>query len=560
MISCLLAVAALQSPAPAPIDLRARIEHYEADRSALWRRYAAPLSTERAERLTAFERGVLAELDALDYDALGVDQRVDWHLLRDEALASLAGLELEHRRDSELAELIPFAERLVPLFEARQRVDPVDGSTTAHLVDGVGARIDEVQAAVDAGEFDALTAVVAGRAAGRIDDLGWALREWYDFRAGYDPLFTWWLAQPKSRVAEGLEDLARTLRERLIEADDGADATLVGDPIGREALLAALEREFIPYSPAELIELARTELAWCDARMAESARALGFGDDWRAAQAHVKSLHAEPGAQPELVRHLVEEAIDFVTERDLVTVPPLCAETWRMTMLSPERQRVSPYFLGGELMQVSFPTDAMTDGEKRATLAGNNEHFSRAVAHHEVIPGHHLQGFMQQRFMPHRRLFSTPFWVEGWALYWEMRLWDLGFPRGPEDRIGMLFWRRHRCARVIFSLSFHLGEMTAPQCVDFLVENVGHERDNAEAEVRRSVGGDYGPLYQAAYMIGGLQFRALHRELVLEGEWEERAFHDAVLQRGSIPIELLRASLLGRAPERELASSWRFGE
>ena len=53
--------------------------------------------------------------------------------------------------------------------------------------------------------------------------------------------------------------------------------------------------------------------------------------------------------------------------------------------------------------------------------------------------------------------------------------------------------------------------MTPQQCIDFLVDRVGHERANAEAEVRRSFNGTYPPLYQLAYMIGGLQFRALHR-------------------------------------------------
>ena len=72
----------------------------------------------------------------------------------------------------------------------------------------------------------------------------------------------------------------------------------------------------------------------------------------------------------------------------------------------------------------------------------------------------------------------------------------------------MLFWRSHRAARILFSLGFHLEKMTPDQAVDLLVERVGHERENARAEVRRSFAGDYGPLYQIAYMIGGLQFYA----------------------------------------------------
>ena len=177
---------------------------------------------------------------------------------------------------------------------------------------------------------------------------------------------------------------------------------------------------------------------------------------------------------------------------------------------------------------------------------------------HELIPGHHLLGYIAARHRTHRRVFRTPFVIEGWALYWEMLLWDLGFPKTAEDRGGMLFWRSHRCARIIFSLKFHLGQMTAPEAIDFLVERVGHERRNATAEVRRSVAGDYSPLYQAAYMLGGLQVRALRRELVDTGRMSDRAFHDAILRENSIPIELIRASLTKQPLQREFKSQWRF--
>jgi hypothetical protein len=261
-----------------------------------------------------------------------------------------------------------------------------------------------------------------------------------------------------------------------------------------------------------------------------------------------------------LILALAQEAIEFIESRDLITIPPLAKETWRMEMMSPERQKTSPYFLGGETIQVSFPTAGMEHGDKRMSLRGNNVHFARATVHHELIPGHHLQGFMAERHMPWRRMFSTPFAVEGWALYWELLLWDLGFARGPEDRIGMLFWRRHRCARIVFSLRFHLGELSAAECVDYLVERVGHERRNATAEVRRSVGGDYGPLYQCAYMLGGLQLRRLQAELVGGGSMSERAFHDAILERGPIPIELLRAGLTETPLGRDFGTSWRFAD
>ena len=227
-----------------------------------------------------------------------------------------------------------------------------------------------------------------------------------------------------------------------------------------------------------------------------------------------------------------------------------------MQMMSPERQLVNPFFTGGETISVSYPTNTMSHEQKLMSMRGNNPHFSRATVHHELIAGHHLQGFMSPRYKPYRRVFSTPFWGEGWALYWELLLWDQGFVKTPEDRIGMLFWRMHRCARIIFSLSFHLGQMTPQEAIDFLVDRVGHERENAVAEVRRSVRG--APLYQAAYMLGGLQFRDLHRELVDSKKMTNRAFHDTILRENRMPVEMVRAILTQQKLPRDFKSSWKF--
>jgi uncharacterized protein (DUF885 family) len=202
----------------------------------------------------------------------------------------------------------------------------------------------------------------------------------------------------------------------------------------------------------------------------------------------------------------------------------------------------------------------MEHDDKLMSMRGNNEHFARATVFHELIPGHHLQGFMTDRYSTHRRVFNTPFSTEGWALYWEMLLWDLGFPRSPEDRVGMLWWRMHRASRIIFSLGFHLGTMTPEECITFLVDRGGHERFTAEGEVRRSFNGTYSPLYQVAYMVGGLQFRALHEELVQSGKMTSREFHDAILRLGRIPVELVRASLTSQSLTRDYTARWKWGQ
>jgi hypothetical protein len=95
------------------------------------------------------------------------------------------------------------------------------------------------------------------------------------------------------------------------------------------------------------------------------------------------------------------------------------------------------------------------------------------------------------------------------------------------------------------------------QCVDFLVERVGFERENAIGEVRRSFQGGYGPLHQAAYLLGGLQIRALRRKIVDSGQMSEKAFHDEILRHGAMPISLLRLALGRQKLTRDTSADWK---
>jgi len=326
-------------------------------------------------------------------------------------------------------------------------------------------------------------------------------------------------------------------------------------PIGDEALRAHLRRAMIPYTPEELLAIAEREFRWMDDALRSASQRMGFGADWRAAQEKVKQAAVPPGGKPGLIRDLAYQSEAFLEAHDMLTVPPLMREIWRMNMRGPESQLTNPFFTGGLTITISYPTDDMTHDFKMMSMRGNNPHFNRATVHHELIPGHGLQSWMTSRFNSHRSS-GGPFWGEGWALYFEFVLWDAGFPRGPEDEVGMLFWRMHRAARIVFSLNYHLGRMTAEQAVDYLVERVGFERSNAAGEVRRSVGA--APLYQLAYMIGGLQFRALRREFVESGRMTEREFHDTVLQGGRLPVEMVRLRLLGEGLTRDYRTQWRF--
>jgi len=297
---------------------------------------------------------------------------------------------------------------------------------------------------------------------------------------------------------------------------------------------------------------------WCMKEMLKASREMGYGDDWHKALEHVKQMHVPPGEQPELIRKLVVQGSDFVKQHDMVTVPPLADETWNMIMMTPERQLVNPFFTGGDEISVSYPTDTMTYEQREMSMRGNNTAFSHATAFHEMIPGHFLQLYMGSRYHTYRQLFDNPFWGEGDAFQWEMEFYDLGYDATPEERIGALFWRMHRSARVMFTMRFHLGQWTTKQCVDYLIDAVGHEPENASAEVRRSFDGSVGPLYQSAYLMGALQIRALRHEMVDSKKMTEKQFHDTLLHEGPMPIELLRADMTGQKLTRDYQTSWKF--
>ncbi len=583
-------------------ELRAAIERYESDRGSLLRSAPAPGSPERDRRMREFTTDWLGRLERLDFDRIGHDGQVDFLLFRNHLGHELRQIEIRDRERAEWEPMVPFARPILGLEAARRELKPMDWAKVAGDLNQLAKQIEEARKSLerDAGSKDrakrdagdrAARVRAANRALASTEGLRNTLRTWFAFYDGYDPIFTWWMQEPYRAVDRSLLAHADTLRQRFGASAAGAgvdagfggrrrgggggnsppagpgdgprptpkrDDEIVGTPIGREALLSELRSEMIPYSPEELVALARRELVWCEGEMKKAAREMGLGDDWHSALERVKSQHVAPGEQPAMIRDLALEAIQYVESNDLVTIPPLCRDSWRMTMMSPEQQLVNPFFLGGETIMVSYPTSGMPHEAKLMSMRGNNRHFARATVHHELIPGHHLQGYMAARHKAYRRLFSTPFLVEGWSLYWELLLWDRGFARSPENRVGMLFWRMHRCARIIFSLSFHLGAMTPRECIDLLVNQVGHERDNATAEVRRSFTGSYGPLYQAAYLLGGMQLRALRRELVESGRMTDRAFHDAVLRQNSIPIEMIRASLTGQHLTPDYTPTWRF--
>lgn len=541
------------------ITMQDRIRRSMTDEQDLKSFWSVNSSPNRYNALSEFYLGEIAGLQTAPFDLYDQEGRVDYLLLKSHLERALRREKLEHKRNRDADTLLPFAPPLIALIEARQacEFEALDPKHVAEVIHDATASVLDTTNHIESGVLH-VSKETAYRALKNVQDILGAVAELYHFFKGYNPLFDWWVKAPYASLQRAMQSLGPVIVTKLLGMQSNKDDGIVGEPIGRDGLLVELEAEMVPYTPEELLQIAKEKYAWCEEEMKHAAFELGLGEDWKAALRHVQNIYVDPGEQPRLVKSLVDSAAAYVKENDMVTVPPLAEKTWRMFMMTPARQKVNPFFLGGPSIIVSYPTADMAHQDKLMSMRGNGPHFSKATAFHEMIPGHHLQLFVGERSHPYRRLFQTPFYIEGWAMYWELVFWDRGdFFTSPEDRIGTLFWRMHRCVRILFSLKFHMGLLTPQQCIDLLVDMVGHERATAEGEVRRSLNGEYGPLYQAGYFLGAMQLYALRQEALSRG-FCEKEFHDRVLRANQMPIELLRALILDELLARDYKSKWKF--
>jgi len=337
--------------------MRALIERYIADHDTIASVYTDPYSPATRERWAAFYKQNRAAMASVNFASLDREGEADYLLFANLLKQQEHQQVLDERQWSDVAPLLPFAATIFTLEDAKRRMEPPNPQKSAAIVDELTKAVAASRKELESKVKDATPAerIAAWRAAADLDQLAEQLRKWFEFSNGYDPSFTWWVAEPYKKAAAALKDDATFLREKLAGIAPDDKTTVIGTPIGRDALLNQLDDAMISYTPEELIAMAKDQLAWCQGEMIKASRELGYGDDWHKALETVKNTYVEPGKQPELIRTLALEGAKFAEDHDLVTIPPLAKETWRMEMMSPERQLVSPFFLGGDTIIVSYP-------------------------------------------------------------------------------------------------------------------------------------------------------------------------------------------------------------
>jgi uncharacterized protein (DUF885 family) len=179
------------------------------------------------------------------------------------------------------------------------------------------------------------------------------------------------------------------------------------------------------------------------------------------------------------------------------------------------------------------------------------------TVYHEGVPGHHLQigqaVYNKAQLNTWRRNAGTSGHAEGWALYAERLMEQLGYLDDPADRLGMLDGQRMRAARVVLDIGVHLektlpdgsGPWTGEYAFGFLGENVNMSPEFVRFEVNRYLGW---PGQAPSYKVGQRIWEQLRDEAAArEGaDFDIKAFHKRALDIGGVGLDTLRAALLTR--------------
>jgi len=164
---------------------------------------------------------------------------------------------------------------------------------------------------------------------------------------------------------------------------------------------------------------------------------------------------------------------------------------------------------------------------------------------HEAVPGHHLQIALQMELeaMPNFRKYSgfTAF-TEGWGLYSESLGYEMGFYQDPYSHFGALTYDMWRAVRLVVDTGMHYKGWTRQQAIDFFKDNAAKTEQDIVNEIDRYISW---PGQALAYKIGQLRMLELRRrsEQALGNAFDVRAFHDALLGGGALPLEILETRM-----------------
>ncbi|NUF90735.1 DUF885 domain-containing protein [Acinetobacter baumannii] len=306
-------------------------------------------------------------------------------------------------------------------------------------------------------------------------------------------------------------------------------------------------------SPENIHQLGLKEVARIEAEMLKIAKAQGFND----LKSFQQSLKTNPAVFAKSREEILEIYRGYIAQMqpELPKLFGLLPKN-KVEVLPVEQYREKEA-AGAEYHQ------GTPDGSRPGQVYVNTGDFSErskismeATAYHEAIPGHHMQIDIAQN-LPNLPMFrkqpNHTAYIEGWALYAEQLGKDVGFYKDPLSDYGRLSSELFRACRLVVDTGVHYKKWTRQQMIDFMREHSALDEPDIQAETDRYIAI---PAQALAYKMGQLKILEL-RELAkheLGDRFDIKAFHDMVLNAGTLPLNILDARIKNWIKEQKAAA------
>ncbi|RUT27280.1 DUF885 domain-containing protein [Asaia sp. W19] len=293
-------------------------------------------------------------------------------------------------------------------------------------------------------------------------------------------------------------------------------------------------------TPDQIFALGQSEIARIHGEMQRQMTAVGFKGDFKAFVAQIK---ADPRFYVTTRQALMEKA-SFLAKKIDGVLPHLIGKLPRLTYGVREVPRA---------IEEGYTTGRYDPGSPTLGIAGglmiNTSHLDQrplyelpSLVAHEGVPGHHIQIALAQEMtdLPgFRRDYATTAFVEGWALYSEQLVSEIGLYPTPYERFGQLSMEMWRACRLVMDAGLHWKNWTRDQALACLRDNTALAEKNIQNETNRYISW---PGQALGYKIGEMTILDLRHqaEKALGARFDERRFHDLVLDEGAMPLALLR--------------------
>ena len=290
---------------------------------------------------------------------------------------------------------------------------------------------------------------------------------------------------------------------------------------------------------AEIHQLGLREIERIQAEMTVIAKKEGFAD----LAAFREALKTDPKYKPTSAEQILEDFRRYIAQME-----PKLPELFTLLPKSPVTVEAIPAF------QATAATHYVTgtpDGKRPGRVVVATSNFAErsliddeAIAYHEGVPGHHMQLSVQQQLtgLPKFRLHGLGFgaYIEGWALYSEQLGKEVGFYKDPVSDYGRLSSELFRAVRLVVDTGIHSKGWSREQVVEFFRKSGAVDEPTIQTETDRYISW---PAQALSYKLGQLKIRELRERAQKElgNRFDIRAFHDEMLNGGTLPLDLLES-------------------